>query len=154
GPAPFQTRQETIKVKGAADDVITVRSTDHGPVVSDLDDDRKPDAPIFSLAAAFLQPKDRTADALMAMDLAQSDDQFHDALAGFDRPEQNVVYADRDGHIGFVAAGRVPVRRKVFADGLLPAPGWTNDYDWTGVIPFDALPQSKDPASGWLATAN
>ncbi|HVY97985.1 MAG TPA: penicillin acylase family protein [Dongiaceae bacterium] len=154
GTEAFGTRTETIKVKDGKDVAITVRSTHHGPVVSDLDPDRKPGDPILALAAAFLRPGDRTADALLAMNLARSADEFHDALAGFDSPQQNIVYADTQGHIGFAAAGRVPVRRQVFAQGLLPAPGWVDDYDWTGMIPFDALPQSRDPAAGWLATAN
>lgn len=154
GTEAFGTQTETIKVKDGRDVALTVRSTHHGPVISDLDPDRKPGDPILALKAAFLQPNDRTADALLAMDLARSADAFHDALAHFDSPQQNIVYADRDGHIGFVAAGRVPVRRQVYARGLLPTPGWTDDYDWVGMIPFDALPQSRDPAAGWIATAN
>ena len=154
GTETFGTRTETIKVKDGKDVTITVRGTHHGPVISDLDADRKPSDPILALQAAFLWPNDRTADALLAMDLARSADEFHDALAGFDSPQQNIVYADKDGHIGFVATGRVPVRRQVFAQSMLPTPGWVDDYDWTGMIPFDALPQSRDPAVGWLATAN
>jgi penicillin G amidase len=154
GSEAFLTQTETIKVKDGKDVALTVRSTHHGPVISDLDDGRKPTDPILALAAAFLWPDDRTADALLAMDLAQSADEFRNALAGFASPQQNVVYADKDGHIGFVAAGRVPVRRQVFAQSLLPTPGWIDDYDWTGMIPFDALPQARDPAAGWLATAN
>jgi len=154
GSAAFATRDETIKVKGGKDVTFTARSTHHGPVISDLDDDRKPEDPILALAAAFLLPDDRTADALYAMNQARSADEFQAALAEFDSPQQNVVFADRGGHIGFVAAGRVPVRRKVFANSLLPAPGWIDDYDWTGVIPFDGLPKTRDPAQGWLATAN
>jgi penicillin amidase len=68
---------------------------------------------------------------------------------------QNVVYADRDGHIGFIAAALVPVRR---ADnplmGRAPAPGWNARYDWTGFVPFKALPQVTDPPSGMLYSAN
>jgi len=154
GAEDFDIRTETIKVKGAKDVALTVRTSHHGPVVSDLDPDRKPSDPTLSLKAAFLQPNDRTADALLAMDLARSADEFHDALAQFDSPQQNIVYADKDGNIGFVAAGRVPVRRQVYAQGMLPAPGWIDDYDWTGMIPFDALPQSRNPAAGWIATAN
>jgi penicillin amidase len=154
GSAAFDIRKETIRVKGGADQEITIRATAHGPVVSDLDDDRKPGDPIYALAAAFLAPNDRTPNALMAMNLADDADAFHDALANFHAPQQNIVYADRAGHIGFVAAGRVPVRRKVYAEGLLPAPGWTDDYDWTGFIPLDGLPQTRDPGAGWLATAN
>ena len=155
GTEAFGTRTEAIRIKNDPKaDFVTIRSTHHGPVVSDLDPDRKPTDPILALQAAFLWPNDRTADALLAMDLAKSADEFHDALANFDSPQQNVVYADKDGHIGFVAAGRVPVRRQVFDQSLLPTPGWVDDYDWTGMIPLDGLPQVKDPAAGWIATAN
>jgi penicillin amidase len=154
GSAPFETREETIKVKGGADVVIHVSSTRHGPVVSDLEEDSKTDDPIFALSAAFLLPGDRTAEGLLGMNMARSADEFRTALADFHAPQQNVVFADREGHIGFVAAGRVPMRRKVFANGLLPAPGWTGEYDWLGTLPFDELPQSRDPAAGWLATTN
>jgi len=154
GSAPFEIRKETIKVKGGPDVLLDIRSTRHGPVVSDLDEDRKTDGPIFALSATFLLPGDRTAEGLFGMNMARSADEFRTALADFHAPEQNVVFADRAGHIGFVAAGRVPLRRKVFANSLLPAPGWTGDYDWTGTLPFDQLPQSRDPAAGWIATAN
>lgn len=154
GSAPFETRQEAIKVKGGANVVFEVRSTRHGPVVSDLDEDRKDKDPVMALAATFLLPDDRTADALFGMNMARSADEFRTALADFHAPQQNIVFADREGRIGFVAAGRVPVRGKLFASGLLPAPGWTGEYDWTGTLPFDQLPQSSNPAAGWIATAN
>jgi penicillin amidase len=152
--APFETRRETIKVKGDSDVVFEVRATRHGPVVSDLDGDRKAHDPILALSATFMLPDDRTGDALLSMNMARSADEFRSALADFSSPQQNVVFADREGHIGFVAAGRVPVRRKIFASGLLPAPGWSGDYDWTGTVPFDQLPRSDDPGAGWIATAN
>jgi penicillin amidase len=154
GSAPFEVRKETIKVKGGADVAIDIRSTRHGPVVSDLSEDRKKDDPVFALSATFLLPDDRTAEALYGMNMARSAEEFRTALADFHAPQQNVVIADREGHIGFVAAGRVPVRKKVHANGLLPAPGWAGDYDWTGTLPFDQLPQSLDPEAGWIATAN
>jgi len=154
GTAPFETRSETIKVKGGTDVTFAVRTTRHGPVLSDLDDDRKPEDPILALSAAFLLPNDQTPDALFAMNMARTAGEFRAALAQFDSPQQNAVYADKNGHIGFLAAGRVPVRKKVFASGVLPAPGWTGEYDWIGVIPDGQLPQTVDPANGWLATAN
>jgi penicillin amidase len=154
GTAAFEVRRETVKVKGGADIAFEVRSTRHGPVVSDLSDDRKADDPVLALSAAFLLPDDRTGDALLGMNMARSADAFRKALADFASPQQNVVFADRTGEIGFVAAGRVPVRRKIFAQGLLPAPGWTGDYDWTGTLPFEQLPQARNPDAGWIATAN
>jgi penicillin amidase len=154
GLRAFETRREIIKVKGAADLTLSIRSTRHGPVVSDLDEDRKPSDPVYALSAIFELPDDRTPDALLAMNLAHSAEDLRKALAGFAVPEQNVVYADRQGHIGFMAAGRVPVRRNIYMSGLLPAPGWSGDYDWTGTLPVADLPQSIDPPQGWVATAN
>jgi penicillin amidase len=68
---------------------------------------------------------------------------------------QSMVVADKAGHIGLVAPGRVP-RRQPDNDlwGLAPAPGWDARYDWDGWLPFDALPQWRDPEKGYLATAN
>ena len=65
---------------------------------------------------------------------------------------QNTVYADDSGTIGFIAPGLVPIRGK--GDGWLPAPGWTGEYDWKGFVPFDALPQATNPASGHFVSAN
>jgi penicillin amidase len=68
---------------------------------------------------------------------------------------QNMVVADRAGHIGLIAPGRVPLRKpENDLKGLAPAPGWDARYDWAGWLPFDALPQVHDPASGYIATAN
>ena len=74
------------------------------------------------------------------------------ALRHLAAPEQNVGFADRFGHTGFLAAGLVPIRKK--GDGRLPVPGWTGEYDWTGFIPFDQLPQAMDPPSGLFINAN
>jgi penicillin amidase len=65
---------------------------------------------------------------------------------------QNFVYADMDGNIGYYAAAGVPVRKQ--GTGAVPMPGGTDDYDWTGYIPFEDLPHSYNPASGMIATAN
>src|SRR5260221_8224156 len=78
--------------------------------------------------------------------------EFRDALKDFVAPQQNMVYADVDGHIGFIAPARVPIRAR--GDGWMPAPGWSGEYEWTGFIPFDDLPQALDPPSGRVVSAN
>jgi penicillin amidase len=65
---------------------------------------------------------------------------------------QNFVYADAEGNIGFCAAGLVPIRKQ--GKGAVPVPGNTDDYDWTGYVPFGDLPHSFNPPSGIIATAN
>ncbi|MCY1550205.1 Penicillin acylase 2 proenzyme [compost metagenome] len=91
----------------------------------------------------------------MRMNEARDWASFTAALRDFHSPQQNIVYADVDGNIGFFAPGRVPLRR---ADndlkGLAPAPGWDARYDWAGFIPFEALPQRYNPAQGVIVTAN
>jgi penicillin amidase len=62
------------------------------------------------------------------------------------------VYADVEGNIGYQLAGLVPVRAK--GHGVLPVPGWSSEYEWTGWVPFDELPSVLNPATNWVATAN
>lgn len=158
GPAAFVTRQETIRQRSGADIVITVRETRHGPVISDVHDGaRQQVAPGYVLAFAWtaLLDEDTTADALLGLDSVTDWNGFNENLRRFVSPQQNIVYADREGNIGFVAPGLIPVRR---ADndlkGLAPSPGWEARYDWTGFIPFEQLPRSYNPQNGTIVTAN
>src|SRR5687768_9092895 len=81
--------------------------------------------------------------------------EFLEAARHFHAPPQNMVYADTAGHIGFVAAGRMPLRHpQNAARGLWPAPGWSSECDWQGFVPFESLPAERDPASGRIVTAN
>ena len=78
--------------------------------------------------------------------------EFREAFKNFVAPQQNIVFADTSGEIGFIAPGRIPIRRN--GNGWLPMPGWTGEYDWTGFIPFAELPQGSNPASGHFVSAN
>lgn len=180
---PLTTREETIEVRDGDPVEITVRSTAHGPLLTDLVDlDEELDAVDLadddglveqvddlagadgsapadgwdvgvSLAWTALDPHP-TADALLALDMASDWDSFRAALSDFAVPGQNVVYADREGHIGYQATGMVPIRRPG-NDGRAPAAGWKPDTAWTGrYVPYDALPTVLDPESGVIATAN
>ena len=167
---PLRVREETIEVRDGDDVTIQVRSTAHGPLLSDLtgdlgeaiDDAGESGAVLdpdpewdhaVSLAWTALEPQP-TADALYALNLATDWPSFRAALVDFAVPGQNVVYADNQGHIGYQATGRVPIR-KSGNDGLLPAAGWLPENDWTGeYVPYDALPNVLDPPSGLVVTAN
>ncbi len=159
---PFTTRQETIKVAGGPDVTLTVRSTVHGPVVSDVEDLLKPKAEgggglgqpgvVYALEWTATAQVQRTFQSILALDRAGDWPSFRNALRTFDAPSQNIVYADVDGHIGYQMPGLIPIRRS--GDGSMPAPGWDGSHDWTGFIPFDRLPYLYDPPSGIIATAN
>ena len=151
---PLVTRRETIKVAGGDPVEITVRSTAHGPLLSDASQDLRDlsrDGYAVSLRWTALEPG-TTVDALFAIDAATDWSEFRAAAALFAVPAQNMVYADVDGNIGYQSPGRIPVRGK--GDGRWPAPGWDSAYDWTGYIPFDSLPSVLNPPQGWITTAN
>ncbi len=158
GSAPFETRREVIHVKGKPDVVLNVRSTRHGPVISDVASDAATVAKeqgagmVIAMQWTALEPDDTTIQAVMKMNTAQDWGQFTSALKDFVTPEQNIVYADVDGNIGYYAPGRIPIRRS--GQGTVPVPGWTGQYDWIGTVPFDALPHTFDPSDGQVVTAN
>lgn len=161
GWAAFDAVADTIKVKGAPDVKVSLRHTRHGPVISDagVGEDRLGKAPgrryVLAMRWTALDADASLIDAAVAMMRAQSVDQFVAATRGWAVPMQNMVVADTAGHIGFVAAGRVPLRKPDNdLKGQVPAPGWDARYDWDGWVPADATPREVDPPSGWIATAN
>lgn len=158
GSAAFIIRQETIKQRGGEDITLTVRETRHGPVISDVHDRARSQVEsghVLAFAWTALRDEDTTADALLGMDTVADWAGFNENLRRFVTPQQNIVYADREGNIGFVAPGLVPIRRPDNdLKGLAPAPGWDARYDWTGFIPFDQLPRSYNPPQGVVVTAN
>jgi penicillin amidase len=161
GWARMDTVQEVVKVKGKPDLSFTARRTRHGPVISDagtMPDVLGPrERPAYVLAMRWtaLDPDSDVIGTSLAMQQATSVARFIDATRSFVAPMQNMVVADREGHIGMVAPGRVPVR-KASNDlkGLVPAPGWDARYDWDGFIPADQTPREQDPERGFIATAN
>jgi penicillin G amidase len=169
---PLVTHEETIRVRGEDEVTITVRATRHGPILSDrfdfygdMADTSAPDPsgsgpdPLpgtesaISLAWTALTPS-TTADAILDLNTATDWASFREAASSFAVPAQNLVYADRAGHIGYQAPGLIPIR-KSGNDGLQPQAGWLSENDWTGDdVPFDGLPNVLDPDEGFVVTAN
>lgn len=147
-----EVRREEIKVRKAftsADtetQTIEVTVTRHGPIVFEREGKR------YALRWTALDPKLTDIQGLFAINYARNWTEFQAALSHYTAPMQNMVYADVDGHIGYYAAGRVPVRKS--GDGSLPYDGSTDAGEWTGYIPFEKLPHLFDPPSGIIVTAN
>ncbi len=139
-------RAEVIRVKDKPDVSVDVKTTRHGPVVTDiLPAETRQIALRWTLYDGLRMP-------FFDVDTAQNWDDFRKAFSQLDAPGQNVVYADVDGNIGYQTTGRVPIRAA--GDGSLPVNGADNAHEWTGYIPFDKLPSIYNPASGVIATAN
>lgn len=145
-------RQEQIKVRksftSSEYDTVTheVTVTRHGPIIFEADGKR------YALRWTALDPKLNRPDLQYAMNRAQNWKEFNAALESFTAPTQNIVYADVDGHIGYHAAGIVPIRKS--GDGSVPYDGSTDAGEWTSYIPIAKLPTVYDPPSGIIVTAN
>lgn len=158
GTEPFKTRREVIKVKDQDDIELIVRETRHGPVLSDVHRGAQstlPDGHVLALAWTALSDDDLTPQAGVRLSQVDDWDGFVDALRDYHVPQQNIVYADVDGNVGYYAPARVPVRDPENPiQGYMPQPGWDPLYDWRGTIPFEELPQAFNPDGGMIATAN
>jgi penicillin G amidase len=146
GPRPFSVREERIKVRGEPDQVLMVRETRHGPVISDLVDAQQ----ILAVSMANLAPDNAAAAGLLALNQATNVDKARAAAAMITAPVQNLLVADRE-RIALYVTGRVPIRRA--GDGSAPVPG-DGSHDWIGWASGDQLPHYVAPASGRLVNAN
>ncbi|MDP3417598.1 penicillin acylase family protein [Falsiroseomonas sp.] len=153
GPRPFTVREERIAVRGREEpEILRVRETRHGPVISGLDGLAAAEGHVLAVAMANLQPNDTAAAALVALNRATNVAEARAAGALFSSPPQTLLVADSAGRIAQYLLGRTPVRAS--GDGSLPARGWDGSMDWTGFVPFDAMAHIEDPESGVIANAN
>ena len=151
GFEPTRLIREVIRVKDASDELEEVVLTRHGPVVERVSDPVRNVWRGLALQWTALVPG-TGADALLQLQRAWDWSSFRDAMAALDAPSQNAVYADVDGHIGYVLSGRVPVRRR--APSLLPTPGWTGEAQWARFLRQAEMPAVLDPPEGQIVTAN
>jgi penicillin amidase len=166
----MQRTTEIIEVAGSDPIVIEVRETHHGPIVSDrsfpinLSSEEGestfreearinlPDNFAVSLSWSALIPGE-TFVGIRDFNYASNWEEFREATKKFHVPAQNLLYADRDGNIGYQSPGKLPIRR----DGLhgdLPIEGWLSENDWQGFVDFEELPYTLNPSSGYIITAN
>ena len=101
---------EIIHVKGKPDVTLDVASTMHGgmptPIISPLLPTEKR---ALSLRWVIYDPAALSA-PLLHVNSATDWPSFLTGFADFGGPSQNVVYADDQGHIGYHAVGKIPIR--------------------------------------------
>lgn len=146
-----QVVPEEVKVKGHDEpEKFDVLITRHGPIITDVVVGQHIDKPLALKWTANQFTEEIRA--TLQMDRAKNWAEFEAGIQRFTAPAQNVMYADVDGNIAYHANGKIPIRKK--GDGLLPVPGWTDEYEWTSYIEWDKLPHAMNPAEGYLITAN
>jgi penicillin amidase len=143
--AKAQVFDETIRVKDGADEHLQVVVTRHGPIVHH-EGDRA-----YALKWTATEPGG-LANTYNLLGKAKNWEEFRGVMKKVWGPAQNAVYCDTGGNIGYVMGARVPVRKK--GHGEVPVPGDTDDFEWTGYIPFEQLPQALNPESGLILSAN
>jgi penicillin G amidase len=147
---PLEIVREEIAVKGRDEpEVLEVRITHHGPIVNEAlgADEAEP------LALRWLTLDEPTAfKGMFELHEIGSGPELVSMLTGHTSPASNLVWADRHGSIGYKLVGRLPLRKGGCPD--LPKPGWTGEFEWEGTIPYADLPETIDPESGFLITAN
>jgi penicillin amidase len=143
---PVAVRTETLAVKGEAPRTVRLEFTAHGPIIAE--DATRSRA--FALRFVGTEPGTTGYLAQLSLDRARDWKGFLAAMARWKLPSENIVYADIDGNIGWVAAGLMPLRHW---SGLLPVPG-DGRFEWQGFLPATELPQAFNPPSGLIVTAN
>lgn len=145
----MEIERQQLKVKGRARPVeIELRYTLHGPVIHE---DRANQL-AYALKWVGAEPGGAGYLGALALMRASNWNEFLQGVANYKIPSENLVYADVDGNIGWVAAGHAPVRKNW--SGLLPVPGHTGEYEWDGIVPPAGMPKLYNPARRFIATAN
>lgn len=155
GALPFENHIETIGVRNAPDDILIVRESRHGPIISNLTDS----VPVVdknetvALQSTILTEKDQTAEGLYRLNKGRNLASVNEALDLYTAPVQNVLSADVSGAIQLRIAGLIPIRS--FSDqGPLPVDGSQADRRWKNFILPKDMPRFSNPASGVLSNAN
>lgn len=144
---------EEIPVRGGESVPVTIRSTVHGPIVTDIQTMLQKVHPPFvaSMRWTGADPDDQL-EAFDQINRARTWQEFTAALKNYPGPGQNFVYGDVDGNIGYYCALKLPIREQ--KNTLFPQAGWTRDSEWKGYVPFEQLPHLFAPPDGYVASAN
>ena len=141
------TITETIAVKGQEPKTVELNYTHHGPVAHiDIKNHKA-----YAVRCAWLEPGGSPYLASLRMDQAKTWDEFREACNYSHIPGENMVWADKEGNIGWQAVGIAPLRRNF--SGMVPIPG-DGRYEWDGFLPIAQKPNAYNPKKGFLATAN
>ncbi len=145
---PLQQIEEEIEVRFRKPHLEVVSLTHHGPLIHHLLQGATEPLAFSSTALRSVG----TIDGFGWLNTAKNWDEFVTAVARVQAPPLNLLYADRHGNIGHWVTGQVPIRAD--GDGSLPAPGWTGNHEWIGMVPFEEMPHALNPKEGIIISAN
>lgn len=147
-----EKEQIQVRVSASSQELGTVlvwsHFTRHGPVIHV---DRKLNK-AYALRWAGAEPGTGGYLGSLALNRASNWDEFRKGAALWRVPSENLIYADVEGNIGWVAAAQTPRRNRGL--GVLPVPGADMGNDWLGFLPTELLPTEYNPTRGFIGTAN
>lgn len=144
----FEIKSETIQIKGNKPIIQKNRFTHRGPVISRFKNLKNKTISMKWLGNEYSDE----VSAIYKLNRAENWEDFKSAVRTFSAVSQNINYADIDGNIGLYCCAGVPIRKK--GNGVDIVPGWTDEYDWKGLVPFEQLPHSYNPENGFVSSAN
>jgi penicillin amidase len=147
----FEYRVEEIKVRGKGIIRDTVLYTNYGPVVYDINHSSGPEKNNMALRWTVHDPSNE-AKVFYNLNRAFNFDDYEKALRDYDCPSQNFVFASYNNDIAIRHQGKIPNRFK--DQGRFVMDGSDEDFQWKSYIPFDDLPQIKNPTRGFVSSAN
>lgn len=153
----YEIRKEIINVRGKDPIEISVLNTVHGPIMEKSGTGFRPEIldknNNIKLAFRYAIYDDHPSifETTLSICRANNWDEFKKSLERISFPSQNFIFAD-EKNIGYHMCGKVPIRKN--GKGREPVPGWNDDYEWNGYIPFEELPHSYNPPKNFVATAN
>lgn len=147
----MEIRKEIINIKGGDTHKVLVRETHRGPVISDLHPLSKKSGNIISFRWTGHEMSNEI-EAFLGFNRMKNWTDFSQAASNYTVPGQNIIYADKEGNIGWRPAARIPIRKG--GEMMVPLPGETSEYDWQGFVDYSKMPYLFNPADGIIATAN
>ena len=157
---PVAEHKEVFNIKGKPPVTMTFYDTVHGPLMNEalkkepihLIQAKSVDLP-YGVALSLTVPTadDDSMNAFFQLSSANSVNEAIPIIKRIRAISLNMVFADKD-NIAWQVIGNYPLRAK--GRGLMPSPGWTGEYDWTGLLKEGVLPHLKNPSAGFIGTAN
>ncbi len=153
----LQIIEDTIFTRDGIKEPIEIKSTHRGPIISNIhpynfvyNNDESIYPPISM--RWFGNEFSDEMDAFLKINKAKNWREFKSAVEKFNIPGQNFVYADKDGNIGYVFGGALPIRQNSTTTFVFD--GSTTKNDWKGFLPRNELPYLFNPTQNYIATAN
>ena len=144
----LEIKEEEIKVKNDSSVFIKTAQTLNGPIViEDIEHGVG-----FSFKYSGLSPENKTLQSIRKMLYSNNINELDKSMDDWVSPCQNFLFADVHGDIGYLMRGQMPTRK--MQNAWVPVPGWDDEFEWNGYIPFNQLPRKRNPREGYIATAN